>query len=767
MSAVQQLPLVPEPPHDPTLFVLAGTIGPDARIGFKVGQKMGGKGGLDKVRIAQAGDCSCLVLAPGVAGARRWDEAYGSFGGLRLPANVAVAESGDIYLLDRTRGVLLRFDPCACEFREVSCHGSSARAHDEAWFVGATALAICHGDLFVANPRLGRVLRIALNGLLMRAALRVPRRGQGSLQPGLTWRPSALAIDGAGRLWVGDSTNGRIDRFGPDGKWIEPGWPGLVSPRHLAVDCNDRLYVLTEGDPAVANTFDAGTLTPVAGDPPDFAATFPSLPFPVDSAAQLHLGALCSDLCGRTGIFDLNGMPVVRDAAAKLPLYLTTGGYTSAPLDSRIERCQWHRVVLEGVVPENTSVEVQTTTAHIVFSPDELTALPDEAWQTRTQWVGARERQPESALCDIEARAPRTSPPYWDCLVRSAPARFCWLRLILRSDGSATPGIRRIVVEYPRISLRRYLPAVFGAEPVSADFTDRFLSIFDTTLRSIERHLDRQAALFDPMTAPATRGRGQLVDFLSWLGAWIGIALDRHWPEERRRRFLKDAPSFFALRGTRAGLWRALLSYLGMSGPACCAHPQKLTRCVPRAPNCEPAVTPDCEWERPPLILEHFKLRRWLHVGKGRLGDESVLWGRSIVNRSQLGTNAQVGVTQLKALPDPARDPFLVDAHRFTVFAPARVRASPEERKGLENLLRTEAPAHTLYDIRYVEPRFRVGVQAVLGYDAVIARTPQGVRLGDAQLRRATVLGPSPRMRNGPSLVVGAQARVGTTTKLT
>jgi hypothetical protein len=95
------------------------------------------------------------------------------------------------------------------------------------------------------------------------------------------------------------------------------------------------------------------------------------------------------------------------------------------------------------------------------------------------------------------------------------------------------------------------------------------------------------------------------------------------------------------------------------------------------------------------------------------------------------------------------------------------VRDVPTERKGLENLLRAESPAHTVYDVRYVEPRFRVGVQATLGYDAVVARIPQGVRLGDAALRQGAVLTAAPRTRNGPSMVVGTSARVGTSTKVT
>ena len=48
-----------------------------------------------------------------------------------------------------------------------------------------------------------------------------------------------------------------------------------------------------------------------------------------------------------------------------------------------------------------------------------------------------------------------------------------------------------------------------------------------------------------------------------------------------------------------------------------------------------------------PYILEHFKLRRWLFVGEARLGDQSVLWGKRIVNRTQLNETARVGGTQL------------------------------------------------------------------------------------------------------------------------
>jgi phage tail-like protein len=668
-----------------------------------------------------------------------------------------VNAAGNIYLLDRTHEGLKLFDPCACAFRVVSCRGTVLRGRGrrpDGWFQGATAIAIVDGDLFVANPDAEVVYRFSLNGLVLREVLAPPPGRPGSLPVGQRWRPRALAADSRGHLWVADRDNGRVDRFAPRGNWVE-GWSGLGDVAHVALDCADGVYLVIAGQPPLICRLEGGVLRPVAGDPPDLREQFPPLPFPVDVQGRLHLEAWCEHPCTGTAIFEADGAIVPRDSAAKLPLYAAVGKAVSQPLDSAIDRCVWHRVVLSGVVPANTSVEVQVTTAPIELAPDEI----EEAdWQSQAVWHPA---------------ATRPAPPLsrdagdWDCLVRSPPGRYAWLRLILRGDGSATPAVGRIVVEFPRVSLRRFLPAVFGAEPVSADFTDRFLGIFDTQLRSIERQLDEQVRLFDPASAPADPGPGGRTDFLTWLGTWIGIALDRHWPEERRRRFLKAAPTFFSARGTRQGLQAALLTYLGMDGASNCARQSPRRRCLPWPSNCGPPDPCTDTWERPALILEHYQLRRWLQVGQGRLGDDSVVWGRSIVNRSQLGSNAQVGVTQLKSVPDPARDPFLVYAHRYTVFVPARVRASAQERKGLENLLRAESPAHTAYDVRYVEPRFRVGVQATLGYDAVVARIPQGVRLGDATLRQGAVLTGAPRKRKGPAMTVGGEARVGTSTKVT
>jgi phage tail-like protein len=430
----------------------------------------------------------------------------------------------------------------------------------------------------------------------------------------------------------------------------------------------------------------------------------------------------------------------------------------SAAIDSRLEACQWHRVELRGAIPAGCSIEVRTTTAEIELTGDELDSRPASAW------VG----------CEIaRSVAPHSLRPgacAWDALVRSGPGRFLWAEFIVRGDGRDTPCLSAAIVEYPRISLRRYLPGVFGIDPAGAEFTDRLTAIFDSTLRSIEGHLDRLPMYFDPLSAPAEAAPGH-VDFLTWIGEWIGITLAREWPESRRRRYVKEVARLYCQRGTPEGLRQQLLLLLGFDvayGRECLAE-RPVCRCVPPPRNCRPC--PPCvPAPAPPLVLEHFKLRRWLHAGHGRLGADAQLWGKRIVGRSELSGsepppsgNAQIGGTRLNTVPDPLRDPFHVYAHRFTVFVPSRIRDNAVERRSLEQLLAREAPAHTEPAIRYVEPRFRVGVQATLGFDSVVARTPRGVTLDEARLRQGTVL---TGRRSAPHLQVG-NTRVGTTTRLT
>src|SRR5678815_2620905 len=110
-------------------------------------------------------------------------------------------------------------------------------------------------------------------------------------------------------------------------------------------------------------------------------------------------------------------------------------------------------------------------------------------------------------------------------MLRSPPGRYLWLRLRLTGGAAETPSIDCVRIDFPRISLRRYLPAVFGADPIAAEFTDRWLAVFDRTLRDLEATIDAEASLFDPLSAPAHPEVPRSHDFLTFLAAWVGVAL--------------------------------------------------------------------------------------------------------------------------------------------------------------------------------------------------------------------------------------------------
>ena len=214
-----------------------------------------------------------------------------------------------------------------------------------------------------------------------------------------------------------------------------------------------------------------------------------------------------------------------------------------------------------------------------------------------------------------------------------------------------------------------------------------------------------------------------------------------------------------AVRGTRHGLWTMLVEFLGLAALThVCQCDREPCSCRAPAPTCPPAVAHLWSWSPPPLILEHYRLRRWLEAGTSRLGDQAVLWGKRIVNRTKLDAGARAGVTQLKGVPDPLHDPFLVYAHQFTVFVPAAAAFGSQRRHDIEQLIARESPAHTKATIDYVEPRMRIGFQSSIGLDAVVGRVPQGVTLG------ATPVGPASVLSGSLPTARVDTARVGATT---
>ncbi len=686
-QAAALLPPVPAPPHDPYSIVL------DWRAGWRM------SGAVTNLELSPLDHA--LALQPAAGGTPPLADDLGTFGGLVLPANAAFGPDYLLLLLDRKRTRLLRFDPCECTFVPLPCIAGKGTKPRQLKDPGGM-VAAC-GNLYICDTGNARVQVFGLRGLPLRAIWQQP------VTLPHPWLPVAAAADARGHIYIGDRNNGMVHVFAGTGRYLRS-LDGLGAILHLAVDCDGALYVQVEGtgdvsiiDPATWN--DTHHALDMQSRADEVAARFPKLPFVVLPDGHFRL-------CGAE--FDDNGDPVDPEPAFG-PVYQTSGSMITMALDSGIYKCVWDRLELDGDFPEGAGVVASVYTSETPIPDAIIDALTDE-------WI-------DCPPCDGMA-----SP--WDCMLRAPAGRYLWLRLRFTSHGDETARVRRARVVFPRVSLRRYLPGTFGSDPIAGEFTDRFLSIFDRTFRGIESTVDWQAHFYDPASAPANDADRRR-DFLSWLGTWIGVTLDRSWPIARRRRYLKMVGKLFAQRGTLPGLRKNLQLYLGLPVEDSCTQ----TTCGP----CTTKKPPP--WKPPELVLEHYRLRRWLFLGAGRLGDEAKLWGDNIVNRSRLDGpgcpgNARLGVTELDTTQDPVRDPFWVYAHKITVFAPASCAYTPTAKRSLERLVQAERPAHVAYQIVYVEPRFRIGVQSMIGFDTAVGRYPgANTKLGEARLGRATMLG--------------------------
>jgi hypothetical protein len=159
-------------------------------------------------------------------------------------------------------------------------------------------------------------------------------------------------------------------------------------------------------------------------------------------------------------------------------------------------------------------------------------------------------------------------------------------------------------------------------------------------------------------------------------------------------------------------------------------------------------------------VVEHFRLRRWLSLDEGRLGDAAALWGPEIVKRLQLDANAQIGRFALVDGGDPLTDPFDAFAHRATLYVPVGDCFTDADHAALEDIVEAAKPAHVAVDIRLLRPRFVIGCELVLGVNSVLGRDARPARVDDSVLGEDIRLAPSTA---GFSLNPGLRLGVDTT----
>ncbi|HEX5143948.1 MAG TPA: phage tail protein [Mycobacterium sp.] len=602
------------------------------------------------------------------------------------------------YLATPQRG-LLRRDPCT-DWRPVwpsDCDPGLAR-HPHALSARGHLLAAATPEAVYVWRRDGDQLVAVIPGYASAVAL-------------APWGEVLLARDGSTDL-------DRYDLAGVSRGCITTGMTGrviaLTTGRALAEGQNCTIWALT----------DTGGIVQLWRGERDNPSVYQHAT-PDDLAAAVHRTSLSAasdvgfclvepgpdgDL--QTSCFTWDGQSL-EAIYPDLPPLETSGQLLTRTIDSGQPRCRWHRVRIQADIPTGTTVAVAVATTE---DPTPLGAT-------------AGPRDPDGYP---------TGPPNpddWqlahagsvDFLVNQPAGRYLYLRLRLTGDGLTTPTVRRIRLDFPRTTSAELLPAVYIQDPAAADFTERFLSLFDAAFDEVDRAIERYPALLDPHGVPD--------EVLPWLGGLLGLSFDPTWDAATRRALLVAIPSLYRGRGTPAALSQAIKIVFGVDV----------------------------------AIHELAADRNWAALNRPNSRLRSTrLFGRSRA-RFRVGGSA-LSSAPLRSFGNPDEDPLTAQANRIRVLLPPAPGRGEPNLAALRRLVERQAPAHTVTEVRPGGQGFVVGVWSAVGVDTALVPLPAPVLGRDTPtgtgravtLHRHSVLWPAARgswmgIRLGVDSAIGIQ----------
>jgi len=396
-------------------------------------------------------------------------------------------------------------------------------------------------------------------------------------------------------------------------------------------------------------------------------------------------GGLSLDPCDHIAFTTDAGIGWTVGSAAR---HVGSGTLVTYRLDSRAYRTRWGRAFLDACIPRGTSVLVRFATT-------------DDDQQERPEFEGTGTplyRRPTGRERPWEKTEGEDPFDTYESPVHAGRGRYLWIELTLGGTARLTPRIRAIRVERPGHALLDTLPKSWSRDEVNAEFIQRFLAPADALLYEMDRKAALRAVLVDPSATPQ--------ETLAWLASFAGLTLDQRWSESARRILIAEVFQLFRRRGTKAGLRRMIAIYLGFD----------------------------------PQIIERWQLRGLggTVLDTTRDGPKTPNIGASMRETGTLG-RFMIGGTPLKPTS------FHTTAHQYTVLVNGTL--TPEQRKVVDELVKTQGPAHAAGTVMELGAGMRIGTLRI-NLTSYVGRHPEAkktlvgnMRLGDGGFVGTPVVG--------------------------
>lgn len=542
--------------------------------------------------------------------------------------------------------------------------------------------------------------------------------------------PAAIAvvtIEDEEQLLVLDRGRCAILIFDLNGRWRETlKSPMLQNPLTLAVSehaiyigDNDEQHrtVLQFDLPAIQNE-QLNFVGKVTGYRGPIAALFVDHAITESELCQQRNAARSTGTEKPTNLLLLAGNDTIPFTLKEGAGYLTSGHAIAGPFDFRRQPVTWHRLqAIADAIPQYTHASFYFRVSE---SPDPPAtgSLIDAPF---SDWCAFPKDVTDGLFASFASHACRkdsgSSDSKADGRNALATATYLWLGLKLSGDGSATPRIHQIRVQFNHETYLPHLPALYSEDKASREFLTPLLSLFESFFIGQETAIASLPALFDPAAAR--------VEFLEWLAGWLAQDLKEDWSADHKRRLISEAYATYAWRGTAAGLRQRLLDYAGVQ-----AH------------IIEPLMNVDL-WSLGETSTLGFDTMLASAEAQG-----AVLGTTATLDRSHLITNAEFGA------------PLFTDvAHRFVVMVYQNAVSSPQRLVDLHAIIERDQPAHTVYQLCVIQPALRIGLQSTVGIDTVVAGPSPATPLTESSVAELVLAGK-------PLTGLGQGAQIGVNTRL-
>lgn len=704
------------------------------------------------------------------------------------PAGLAIDSGGTIYFSDPDGNHVRRILGCDGSVSAVPCMGSTGS--------GSTGLNSPRGllippnrqALFVADSSNNRIqiFDLATFELVEIWGQPNPNATAPGSQPGQLNTPWSMASDSAGNVYVVDYGNQRVQKFNAIGEVI-PSFcanmqasGSLTEPAGIAVREQDGVVWVFVIDASLARVpiFDA-TGKPVldAHENPriikDAHLTQPmgiavagDAVYVGDNASERVLRFQIGESIDYVGVAIGYQGPVTAllldragdlwvhpgDSIAPVKLGARSGFGTLGalwidlknPLTVPGRSVLWHRLsalakvkALAKTLPINAHLDLyayaSNDSAHPpAVDPNAPNPFADPKWQSIHYTANLD-------VTDLFIAAPSASSTGSP---DSCKTKYLWVGALFSGDGTASPELSQLRVEFDYPSYAQYLPAIYRNNAGCSQFLDRLLSLFESFFSGVEGEIDALPSLFDPAAVP----RG----FLAWLAGCLGLDLDDNWSDQKQREIIARIFELSGKRGTAEGLRETLRLFAGVDAiieepllnASWWALPSSDSCCQSCADASGAAAV---TWQG-----AQNSLLGWTTMLAPAQPQGAVVGNSAVLDRSQLITDGQFG----SPLFTDVAYQFSVQVCRSEVMAPGAIAA-------IRSIVDQEKPAHTSYQLCIIDPLFRVGFQGRVGIDTVVAGPPRSLLLGTGQaLGEETVLAGPP-----PSLL-GTESRLGVSLRL-